>query len=209
MLRPADGGPPHVLSARVWEKLQLALDDVCDDSKDGEEAAEWRGFLHSDGSQWCWDGRLLRGAVTLLAGFSKDGKSTLLRGLLRAGEDARRATDALPDEAPENEEGRVAFLGADVGPFKALVATEEPLEQWAGTGYHRIRPMPRSPVAKVAEWAGYVRELEVLARSHRARVVVLDTWSRACGADENSARAVTRAMAHLRDLAQGDDVAVL
>ncbi|MBA4065915.1 MAG: hypothetical protein C0501_19795 [Isosphaera sp.] len=177
---------PALLSARQWESLELALDGVADDTWEGDALAK-SGLCESAD---LWAGLIPFGAVTLLAGPPKAGKSSVLRGLYRA---------AAGEESGE-------YLGRPVLRARFLVETEEPPAAWAGFDAANVRVRFRrgDPVGTHQEWAEYVRQIAALADAHRCDVIVLDTFTRVRGLDENNAKAVTRAIAPLRDLVLRD-----
>lgn len=177
--------------------LMLALDGVDDDSqgapslrsRDREDAFE-------EDADRCdpWAGRLNCGEVAMLAGAPKAGKSTILRGLLRAGSGT----------------GRSVLLGGATRPFGAIVVSEEPKRMWREVADNtRVRFVSDNPIRKFSEWDTYVRNLELAARASGAKVVVIDTLSRLVAFDENSSRAVTRAMTPLRAVAARYGLCVL
>jgi hypothetical protein len=147
---------------------------------------------------WVWDGYLARGALTLLTGQWKVGKTTLLAALLaRLGKGGTLA-------------GRV------VTPGRAIVLTEE----WAGPwllrmAHHDIgdwaqfafNPFTLPPVPK--QWDFLVDDLRQLHRQEKVQLLVLDSLSALLpGQEELNAAAMTNRLRPLRDLAM-DGMAML
>jgi hypothetical protein len=167
----------------------LGLDGIEDDLCGGELLRRIAADEADAGESCLWNGLVAVDTVNLLVAPPKAGKSTLLRGLLRA---ASAATEDKP----------ASFLGRAVRPFRALVVSEEPCAAWAdATDNVAVRFVHAPPIRKPAEWDEYVRGVERLTRSYRCNLVVFDTYTRVCAADENSGKATTRAMAPLRELA--------
>jgi hypothetical protein len=147
---------------------------------------------------WVWDGYLALGSVTLLTGWWKLGKSTLVSALLSrlgAGGD---------------------LGGRPVAAGRALVVTEEELGPWLrrfarfGIGDWAgfvCNPFTENPVAR--QWGSLFKGFAEYRREYGVNVVVLDTLAALLpGGEESNARAMTAALRPVRDLA-ADGVAVL
>ncbi len=74
-------------------------------------------------AEWLWDGYLMPGDITLLTGFWKTGKTTLLAGLLQS----------FATGTP--------FLGRNTRPARVWVISEESRDQWR----ERLRRLPIGP----------------------------------------------------------------
>lgn len=176
--------PPHALNAIEWRKLGLALDGVVDDTKSPEQ-------VRRIGAENCvdhlWEDLIPRGAVTILAAPPKCGKSTLLRAVLRAGVDGG------------------SLLGAAVAPLRALVTTEEQVSDWRDAPDNtRLRYHHRPPIRKMREWVASVDSFQKLAKAYGCDLIVLDSIASILGVNEDDSRAVTKAMAPLRNLLERD-----
>ena len=135
--------------------------------------------------EWVWRGYVARGALTLLSGAPKVGKSTLAWALANAaggGEDE--------------------FLGSRVGPCGFVYVTEESavtvrLKIRADTN---ARILPRESAWPVPAWDELVRTATEECRASGAGLLVIDTFSHWAGlADdhENDAGPVQAAMRHV------------
>jgi hypothetical protein len=117
-------------------------------------------------TRWLWDGYLARGAITLLTGRWKTGKTTLLAGLLRS----------LAAGEP--------FLGRACVPSDAVVVSEESRQMWA-TRLNTIpigervrllaRPFPGRPTP--AEWDEFARRAEGWRAAGQLDLLVVDPLS--------------------------------
>jgi hypothetical protein len=147
---------------------------------------------------WVWEGYLARGSVTLLTGWWKLGKSTLVSALLSrlgAGGD---------------------LGGRAVAPGRALVVTEEELGPWLrrfarfGIGDWAgfvCNPYTQDPLPR--QWGHLFKGFAEYRREYGLDVLVLDTLAALLpGGEESNARAMTAALRPVRDLA-ADGVAVL
>lgn len=191
---PDDEIPRCPLTHQDWLALRLALDGVADDSKDAESVRE-RGEQERD--DWLWKGLIPDGGVTLLAGPPKAGKSTLLRGLLKAG-----AVD--PGEA-----ARTLFLGLPVRKFSALVVSEESHGEWSGAPDNMRVMFHRGGPIGMEAWDQYVDDVRKIACVHGSGLLVIDSFAAICGVDENSSQDVSRAMAPILHLSREWGLAVL
>ena len=141
---------------------------------------------------WLWHGYLAEGAVTLLAGRHKGGKSTLLFSLMRAFVD-----------------GHTRFLNHDLKPGPVVLLTEEApgtlrpkLEQITHEGMQQLRVLCRDDITpNRPSWEAAVREAGMEAIDHGARIVIIDTfafWSQIT--DENDSAIMQNAVAVLAEL---------
>ena len=140
---------------------------------------------------WVWRGYLARGAVTMLTGPPKRGKSTLVWALVNA---VRRGADR--------------FLGREITGGHVVYVSEEGRDSLAekvnpGPGLailDRAGSFPRRP------WPEIVRAAAEEARRRGAVLVVVDTlpWWAALGADaEKDAGRMQEALEPLLELASG------
>jgi hypothetical protein len=143
---------------------------------------------------WIWHGYLAPGALTLLIGLWKGGKTTLVAHLLRA----------LDPSGPGG-----TFAGGTVQPGRVLVVTEEGSQLWAtrrdklGLQDHVdviCRPFFSRPTR--GEWEAFLKSLALRIRTVGYSLVIFDSianlWS---VEDENAAGEVTAAITPLRALA--------
>ena len=147
---------------------------------------------------WVWEGYLARGYVTLLTGWWKIGKSTLLAALLARLE---RGGD---------------LGGRAVSPGKAFVVTEEEASPWLyRQSKHRIgdatafvyNPFLVKPVAR--QWPNLIQDARDFRAERGLDLLVIDTLAALLpGNEETNTRAMTDALRPVRDLA-ADGVAVL
>jgi hypothetical protein len=104
----------------------------------------------------------------------------------------------------------VPFLCRNVESYKALVVTEEKPEHWFDAPPNvRVKFFSGNVIRRADEWSNYVEQLGILARDQSADLLVIDSFSRACAADENSSRGMTRAFAALRATAEARDLSIL
>jgi hypothetical protein len=172
-----------------WVAVRLALEDIPDRSRAAGNVGE--GADESD-RPWLWEYRAPWRGITLLAGQPKSGKSTLLRGLLHAGD----VMSDSPDKA------LVPFLGTGVRPYRTLVVTEELKSSWRNApGNCRLMFVVGEPPIKAAACEKFIGHLWHLALGHRCEMICFDSFAAVCGADENSAKQIARAFAPLRRLA--------
>lgn len=147
---------------------------------------------------WVWDGYLARGYVTLLTGWWKIGKSSLVSALIgrmgAGGEVAGRAV--TPGTVLVVTEETAGPWGRRFGP--------QGIGDWAGFVYN---PFVLNPVP--VQWGYLFKSIDDVRRAGRLDLVVLDSLAALLpGSEETSARAMTAALRPVRDLA-GHGVAVL
>jgi KaiC/GvpD/RAD55 family RecA-like ATPase len=139
---------------------------------------------------WLWEGFLAPGAVTLLAGEPKVGKSTFVAALLGSIERAE------------------SFLGKATRRTGSIVITEERQDGLAekarrfrlGDGVHRLRRDQRQG----ASWSQLVAEAVRYAHSNQLDILVIDTFAELAGLEgdeENDAGAVLKALRPLQEAA--------
>ena len=141
---------------------------------------------------WIWEDYLAPGCVTLLSGYPKAGKTTLVSHLLR-------------------EMGRGGRLITPVRPARTLIVSEEPRMLWK----RRWKEMDLQPQSLAVtrrpfkarpspgEWMAYLEFLAALVAKDAFQVIVFDPI--ACFwpvVDENSASDVLAALAPLRQLTE-------
>jgi hypothetical protein len=145
---------------------------------------------------WTWRGYLAPGAVTIIAGKPKAGKSTLAFAL----------ADALAQRAP-------TFLGREVAGGPVVYVSEET----AGTLVHKLaavdglRVLPRDLAWPKPGWETLIAVAVAEARRVGAVVLVIDTlayWAAMPGDREKDAGAAQAVMQPLLDAA-GEGFAVL
>ena len=144
---------------------------------------------------WVWNGYIARGAVTVLAGKPKAGKSTL--GLALA--------NAVAD-------GRTSFLGHDIDPGPVVYTSEEgaaTLAHKLGTG--DLRLVTRETAWPKPTWPELIAAAVAEAQRVDAALIVIDTFAfwAALGSDaEKDAGSVQAAMEMLVEAAR-NEIAVL
>ncbi|MGQ9556245.1 MAG: AAA family ATPase [Anaerolineae bacterium] len=153
----------------------------------------------STSPDWLWYGYLARYSYTLLLGFWKSGKSTVIAHLLKA--------------MAEGGE----FCGAQVKRAMALVVSEEPASKWAARrdelglndNVHLLcRPFLGKPDRKM--WQEFVNRLVVLVQAHRYDLVVLDPIQMLLPVhDENDAMQMVEALAPLQGIANAGAAVLL
>lgn len=148
---------------------------------------------------WLWEGYVAKGRVTLLSGFAKTGKSTLLSHVLR-----------------QMEHG--GELITDIAPAKVLVVSEEHLDEWRerrdrlGLGPHITYLSSRFGFKLDYEnWLQLTKQIAIHCLAHGIELVIYDTFVGVSPAkNENDSSEIHAALAPLHVLKQtGDGVAVL
>jgi predicted ATP-dependent serine protease len=147
---------------------------------------------------WLWDGFLAPGAVTLLYGPPKVGKSTLVYGLLGALALGQR------------------FLDRATRPTSALILSEEPPEamkaKLATFGGLETHHGVRRADLRALTWSHQIAGAAKYARTNRAGLIVVDTFGDLAGLrgeEENDAGAVQAALDPLKEVAERDGLSVL
>jgi hypothetical protein len=151
-----------------------------------------------DQVDWVWEGYLARGHHSLVVGFWKAGKTTLLAHLLKL-------------------MGSGGKLITNVVATKVLVITEEGRGLWAkrrdeiGLGDHvefLVRPFKGRPSR--TEWLGFVATVGDLVQSRGYGLVVFDTFASVNPAsDENDAAGMMAALMPLHRLAEAGAAVLL
>lgn len=147
---------------------------------------------------WIWEGYIAKGRGTLLTGFAKVGKSTLLSHLLL------------------QMSGEGGELITAVKPQRVLVVSEEHEEEWRerrdrmGLGDHvRLTSARRGFKTDFKQWGQMTCEILDECRKSDIGLVVYDTFARVCPAkDENSSMEIAAAQAPL-DVLKNAGLAVL
>ena len=140
---------------------------------------------------WLWNGYIARGAITLLTGIWKGGKTVLITHLLR---DLYLGT-GLCSKAIE-------------GPV--LVVSEEPLTHWAGREQdsefdQRVLFLRRPSFARCddAQWHRLIQEITTKVRDSNAELVIIDALPNIWAVDnENDAAQVSEALSIMRDISE-------
>jgi len=145
-------------------------------------------------TEWLWDGYIARGALTCLAGQPKVGKSTLLFGLF-----ARRAS-------------RMAMLGLPVRAGRTLLLSEERESTLAEKAncfqvVDDLHILCRHEV-RALSWPEVVADALIYCRAQSIDLLVVDTFDKWGGHDENSPGQVVEALRPLVDAA-GEGLAVV
>ena len=147
--------------------------------------------------EWTWRGYLAPGAITLLAGRPKVGKSTLLFALLAALE----AGEPLA-------ELQTRATGALLLSEERASTLAEKAQRWDLNG--RVHLLMRHQ-ANGRDWPGIVAEAVDYCQRHGLNVLAVDTWDKWTGLKgdaENNAGAILEALEPLVQAA-GADLAVL
>lgn len=140
---------------------------------------------------WLWEGYLVRGAITLLTGIWKGGKTVLITHLLR---DLYLGT-GLVSKAID-------------GP--TLVVSEEPLNHWSGRDVdfefdNRVYFLRRPSLARCtgSQWKDLIRTIIEKVQDCGAELVIIDAlpniWS---VTNENDAAEVSESISILRDITE-------
>jgi hypothetical protein len=132
---------------------------------------------------WIWQNYLSRGYSTLLSGYWKSGKSTLLVHVLRA-------------------MAKGGVVGTEVFPCRVLVITEESEDNWArrrddfDLGDHIdfiIRPFRGRPTQQ--RWEAFAEDIAEKVTTNGYGLVIFDTLSAVCSTDdENDSAKMTQAL---------------
>jgi RecA-family ATPase len=159
--------------------------------------------IRAERTRWLWQGRIPLGAPTLLVGREKLGKSTLTGALAAAVSRGTLAGD-LADE-PSN----VLILSYE----DAAGSTVKPRLLAADADTARIY-RPRAEREGVRDLVSLPDDVEAIGervRGHGCRLIVVDPFSAALGAEINSHRDqdMRRAIAALAQLAEDEDAALL
>lgn len=164
---------PHI-ERRDLTKAQEVLGRALIPPSGSNQIDRWRSIPLSElrapraEESWLWSGYLLPGASTLLVGFWKAGKTTLVSYLLRA---------LSPDG-----DGSRDFAGQAVQPCRVLIVTEESALLWKrrrdqlGLGDHvRIVTRPFRGRSQMADWLAFLTQLVDEIRTHKISLVVFDS----------------------------------
>ena len=152
--------------------------------------------------RWLWDRRIPLGAVTLLVGREKLGKSTLtieLAARLSRGElDGDLAGQKLSTLIVSYEDTNNTIA------MRAIAANADTRR------LHRVSALA-SGVQDLVSLPADVEGIGQLARQHEARLVIIDPLSASLGGDVNAHRDqdMRRALAPLAQLAEDQDLAVV
>ncbi len=152
---------------------------------------------------WIWEGYVAKGRGTLLSGFAKVGKSTLLSHLLKQ----------MSVAAGRGEGGSLITA---VKPQRVLVVSEEHEEEWRerrdrmGLGDHvRLTSARLGYKANHKQWGQMTCEILEECKRSNIGLVVYDTFARVCPAkDENNSMEIVAAQAPL-DILKKAGLAVL
>ena len=146
---------------------------------------------------WCWDGYVARGAITLIGGKPKVGKSTLLFAWMAAVTRGRPMLDTATRPA------KVQLLSEERGD-----TLREKRERWRLTD--DVHLLMRHQVRGLT-WPQVVAQAVTYCQEHDIEILVVDTWDKwagLAGDSENSSGAVLQALAPLMDAA-GTGLAVV
>lgn len=140
---------------------------------------------------WLWQGYLARGAITLLTGIWKGGKTVLITHLLR---DLYNGTG----------------LCSKVIEGPTLVVSEEPLAHWAGREQdfefdQRVLFLKRSSFARCdhAQWRRLIQEITTKVQDSNAELVIIDALPNIWAVtNENDAAEVSEALSIMRDISE-------
>jgi hypothetical protein len=165
--------------------------------------AESFADIRAERTRWLWQGRIPLGAPTLLVGREKLGKSTLTVALAAA---VSRGT--LPGDL-EGEPSNVLILSYE----DAAGSTVKPRLLAADADTTRIyQPRAeREGVRDLVSLPDDVEKIGELVREHHCRLIIVDPFSAALGAEINSHRDqdMRRAIAALAQLAESEDAALV
>ncbi len=160
-------------------------------------------LIRAERTRWLWDRRIPLGAPTLLVGREKLGKSTLTNELA-----ARLTRGELPGDLA-GEPADVLIVGfednaASTVKPRLLAANADPAR------VHRVRAEYQGSLDLVS-FPDDIERIAECASRHGARLLIIDPFSAALGADVNSHRDqdIRRAIAPLAQLAEDADLAVL
>jgi hypothetical protein len=165
--------------------------------------AESFADIRAERTRWLWRGRIPLGAPTLLVGREKLGKSTLTVALA-----AGVSRGTLPGDLA-GEPSNVLILSYE----DAAGSTVKPRLLAAGADTARVY-QPRAEREGVRDLVSLPDDVEAIgecARTHRCRLIVVDPFSAALGAQINAYRDqdVRRAIAALAQLAEDLDAALV
>ena len=140
---------------------------------------------------WLWQGYLARGAITLLTGIWKGGKTVLITHLLR---DLYVGTG----------------LCSKVIEGPTLVVSEEPLAHWAGREQdfefdQRVLYLKRPSFARCdhAQWRRLIKEITTKVQHSSAEFVIIDALPNIWAVtNENDAAEVSEAISIMRDISE-------
>jgi hypothetical protein len=155
-----------------------------------------------EGTPWLWHGYIARGALTLLAGPSKVGKSTLLFALLRA-----------------MASGETTFLDRTLTPGPVVYLSEESgssvIEKLDAAGIENDAPLgivTREDAFPRPAWADSVNQAVGEARRLGAALIVVDTlasWAGLAAEQEKDAGAIQAAIEALTKAAAAGIAVIL
>jgi hypothetical protein len=147
---------------------------------------------------WAWEGYIASGAMTLIAGRPKVGKSTLVFGLIAAMLSGRRF-------ACRETRGRGVLLLTE----ESADTLVEKARMFGIADHPRLHVLLRRQVQ--ALWQDIIAETRAYCRRHQLDVIVTDTfdkWSGLRGDDENKSGPVLQALEPLMQTA-GEGLAVV
>ncbi len=159
--------------------------------------------IRAERTRWLWQGRIPLGAPTLLVGREKLGKSTLTVALAAAISRGTLAGDLEGDPSNVLILSYEDAAGGTVKP-RLLAADADPAR------IHRPRA-EREGVRDLVSLPDDAEAIGECVREHHCRLIVVDPFSAALGAEINSHRDqdIRRAIAALAQLAEDEDAALL